>query len=115
MKHKSFSIIALFALVLFLGSASSALAAYEENGNEYFMDASKKLGRSAWNVATSPLALPCSIHNQLVEGDNNVTDFFVGVGKGTVTAVNRLGTAAFEAVTFMIPSEPILAVETVCS
>lgn len=113
MKKQFFSLMAIFAL-LFSLSAPNALASYE-NGNDYFMDSFSKLGRSAWNIATSPAAVPCGINNELKESENNFVDFFVGIGKGTVTALNRLGTGAFEAVTFWYPTEPLLPVNNVCS
>lgn len=98
---------ATFALFLFIFSLSLTpqASAYEGTTGDYFREIGAKLGRGLVNTLSSPAGIPCGVSKEIKEGDNNVVDFFMGLGKGTGSFGRRLLSGVTEFATFLIPMD----------
>ena len=94
------------SIILTLSIFLIPVSLYAEGSADYGVEIATKFGNGLKNVLSSPLEIPCTIHDDLKE--NHAAGAFTGLFKGIVFMLRRILVGVTEVGTFMIPMEETL-------
>ena len=95
----------LFILsALLMASFLPVAAAGEGTAGDYASGMGIQIGRGLWNVVSSPAEIPCTMRDDMSDG-NAAAGAFTGFGKGLALMVRRIVVGVSEIGTFVMPSE----------